>query len=284
MRSARQQTTRTKTEEGCDGGTGGEAGTGQTSAKDTATKGTDSGAGGAEESGSSSGGGWSDALSSRRFWILALLAALGFGILAWQSFGAEISGAWGWLAVMDIEGLRAAIGDLGAWAPLVAIGLLIAHHFTPLPMEIFAVANGLVFGAWEGTLITWVGLTMSAWAGYATTRLAGAAMTGILPGDRLQRVQNWAGRRTAAELVVVRAIPLVSFHMLNWAMGLLRFPFWRFTWTTAVGSLPYVALVVVAGQVVTFGPWAIVTMAVALVALLVGVQVYKRRRANRLPE
>lgn len=168
----------------------------------------------------------------------------------------------GWVAGLDVAGLRDLIQGLG---PLASVGLMLLHTYVPFPLEILALANGLVFGAWGGIAITWFSMVLSAWAGYATTRFARPVAFRITPGDRLERMEAWTARRSTWQLVAVRFTPVISFSLLNLAAGLMRIPFWRFTWTTAVGIVPIVVVSVLAGHLMTLGPWgwAVVGAAVA---------------------
>ena len=184
---------------------------------------------------------------------VALLAIL-LGVLGWWFDGA-IADAWRWFWSIDATSLRAAIQDLGPWAPLTSIGLMVIHAFVPFPLEFLAIANGLVFGTWGGIAITWFSMVVSAWAGYAVARFAGPLVFRLAPGDRLKRMEEWTRRRSDWQLVAVRFIPVISFSVLNLAMGLLGIRFWRFTWTTAVGIIPIVVVSVLTGHLLTLGPW-----------------------------
>ena len=133
---------------------------------------------------------------------------------------------------------------------------MIVHTFLPFPLEILAMANGLVFGLWVGIPLTWVSMVLASWVGYAVARLARPLVLRLVPGNRLVRVEEWAAGRSPLELVAVRLVPVFSFNLLNLGLGLLRIPLWRFTWTTAVGIVPNVVWAVLAGRLLSVGPWA----------------------------
>ena len=213
------------------------------------------------------------------FWAVVtvsvgVLAIVG-GLLAVGALQEWFASVYEWAAGLDANQLRASIEGLGPLAPLASIGLMIVHTFVPFPLEILAIANGLVFGAWGGIAITWFSMVLSAWIGYATARFAGSLVHRLTSADRLRRMQEWVERRSTWELVAIRFIPVISFSVLNLALGLLRVPFWRFTWTTALGIIPIVVISVVSGHLLTLGPWAWAGIAALLLAL-VGWELYRK--------
>lgn len=207
----------------------------------------------------------------------ALLA--GVGGIAYALYGspADVSA---WLQEIDVQTLRATIRDFGAWAPLASVGLMIVHTFLPFPLELLAIANGLVFGAWVGISVTWVGMVLASWVGYWTARLARPLALRLVPGDRLVRLEGWLANRSGWKLATVRLVPVFSFNLLNFGFGLLRVPLWRFTWSTAVGIIPNVVVAVLAGQLLTLGPWAWALSGGLVVAL--AAYYYTRRRRRKL--
>lgn len=186
----------------------------------------------------------------------AIVAAL----LGWLIYSGMLVRAVRFETSLDTESMRAAINSLGPAAPLASTGLMILHTYVPFPLEILALANGLVFGAWGGIAITWFSMVLSAWAGYATTRFARPLAYKITSGERLERMEAWTARRSTWQLVAIRFVPVVSFSLLNLAMGLLKVPFWKFTWTTAIGIIPIVVVSVLAGNLLHLGPvaWAVI--------------------------
>ena len=184
-----------------------------------------------------------------------------------------------WVRELDVETLDAAIQGYGAWAPLASIGLMILHSFLPFPLEILAIANGLVFGLWGGIYLTWVSMVLASWVGYAVARLTRPLVLRLVSGDRLARVEGWAADRSALELIAVRLVPIFSFNLLNLGLGLLRVPLWRFTWTTAVGIVPNVVLAVLAGRLLTVGPWAWAIVGGVIVPF--GAYYYARERRRK---
>lgn len=185
-------------------------------------------------------------------------------LLGWLIYSGLLVRAVRFETSLDTESMRAAINSLGPAAPLASTGLMILHTYVPFPLEILALANGLVFGAWGGIAITWSSMVLSAWIGYATTRFARPLAYKITSGERLEKMEAWTARRSTWQLVAIRFVPVVSFSLLNLAMGLLKVPFWKFTWTTALGIIPIVVVSVLAGNLLHLGPvaWAVIGVAV----------------------
>ena len=190
--------------------------------------------------------------------------------------GGPLGDLWRFFAELDAKSLRATIQGLGPWAPLTSTALMVLHSFVPFPLELLAVANGLVFGTWGGIAITWVSMVVSSWTGYGVARFAGPLVFRLAPGDRLERMEEWTQQRSDWQLVAVRFIPIISFSLLNLAMGLLGVSFWRFTWTTALGIIPIVVVSVISGHLLTIGPWGWAVVGLLVVGLVVW-EMYRRR-------
>lgn len=204
--------------------------------------------------------------------VAAAIAVFSFG---WW-LGEPVSELWRMFQEIDSKNLRTTIQSLGPWAPLTSTALMIIHAFVPFPLELLAAANGVVFGTWGGIAITWVSMVISSWAGYGVARFAGPLVFRIAPGDRLERMKKWTSKRSDWQLVVVRFIPIISFSLLNLAMGLLGVKFWRFTWTTAVGIIPIVVVSVLGGHLLTIGPWGWVIVGLVVAAYIIW-EIWRRR-------
>lgn len=204
--------------------------------------------------------------------ILALLAA--------------VIAAWLWLRARGIDLAEMSAADVEAmvkgWAPwtwLASIALMMLHSFVPLPAEIIALANGMLFGPWWGVLVTWVGAMLGAVLAYGLARALGRpAVRALVPARYWARLE--AIPVAAGPLLVIRLMPVISFNLVNYAAGLLGVPWWRFLWTTALGILPIVVTMVILGRELMAAPWWI-WGAFALVCLgLLGLLRVLRRRTH----
>lgn len=137
-------------------------------------------------------------------------------------------------------------GGLGV---LASIGLMVIHSFVPFPAELVAIANGMVYGSFWGTVITWVGAMLGAFLAFGLARRYGRPLVGgILSRKNAQRLDDWVAQHGTGALFVSRFIPVISFNLINYAAGLLRVSWLTFAWTTGVGILPMTVLMVVMGE------------------------------------
>ncbi len=165
------------------------------------------------------------------------------------------------------------IQDSGKWGMAISIGLMVAHSFVPLPAEPIALANGMIYGTVTGSLLTWVGAMLGAQAAYWPARTLGrvAIMRHVGP-ERLKRMTQWVDANGVIALLGMRLVPVISFNLINYVAALANVPWWTFTWTTAIGILPFTVLLAVMGQnasSLSVEMWAAVAVAAALFLWLV---------------
>lgn len=161
-----------------------------------------------------------------------------------------------------------AIRDLGPWAPAGAIGAMVLHSFVPLPAEVIAIANGMVFGTLLGIVLTWVGAMAGAVVAFGLARRLGRPFVErLVPERHWHRIDAWTARDSASALLLVRLVPVISFNLINYAAGLTGVPFLTFLWTTGLGILPITVLCVVAGEMLMQAPvWVWGVLAAGLAA------------------
>ena len=189
---------------------------------------------------------WLSAVMPLVFLVLALSA----GFVLWRMDGH-------WLAGFQTTaaGLEALVRRWGAWGPLASILLMVLHAFLPFPAEAVAFANGMLFGLWLGTLLTWTGAMIGAGLSYVVARWLGAwTMAHLVPVRHRARLTGMSQHLGVGPLLLVRLIPVISFNLVNYAAGLADVRPLRFFWTTGLGILPLTFLNVLLGQRLASGP------------------------------
>jgi uncharacterized membrane protein YdjX (TVP38/TMEM64 family) len=150
---------------------------------------------------------------------------------------------------VSLPGAIEFIRHSGSLGILASIGLMVIHSFVPFPAELVAIANGMIYGSFWGTVITWVGAMLGAFLAFGLARRYGRPFVGrILSRKNAQRLDDWVTQHGTGALFVSRFIPVISFNLINYAAGLLRISCSTFAWTTGVGILPVTILMVVMGE------------------------------------
>lgn len=151
------------------------------------------------------------------------------------------------LLSLTTEDVESFVEAWGPWSAAASILLMVLHSFMPLPAEVIAIANGMLFGPLWGIVVTWVGAMLGAALSFALSRGVGRPLARRVAGGRWQAIERW--NPDLATLLLVRLIPVISFNLVNYAAGVTGVRWWPFLWTTGLGILPITALSVV------FGDW-----------------------------
>jgi len=195
--------------------------------------------------------------------------------------------AYALLTAMPIPGFELSaksvaelIRSWGAWGVAATIFLMVAHSFVPFPAEFVAIAAGMIYGPFWGTVITWSGAMLGAWLSFGLARQCGRPMVEALVPERYwSRLDDWAASQGASTLFVSRLIPVIAFNLINYAAGLTAMRWWTFTWVTGLGILPLTALMVSLGDQMHYLGWIEwLLIVLAAIALWFALHVFRRAR------
>jgi uncharacterized membrane protein YdjX (TVP38/TMEM64 family) len=180
------------------------------------------------------------------FVVLAVIGAAGLALLLVERMEGEIS----------VQAFEDVILSWGHWGVLASIGLMVLHSFVPFPAELVALANGMLYGPFWGTVITWVGAMLGAFLAFGLSRAFGRPFVEAVVARRDWRMlDDWAGKHAAEMVFLARFLPVISFNLVNYAAGLTRISWWTFAWTTGVGILPITILMAAMGDQAGKMPW-----------------------------
>lgn len=175
------------------------------------------------------------------------------------------------------------IRSWGAWGVAATIVLMVVHSFVPFPAEFVAIAAGMVYGPFWGTVITWTGAMLGAWLSFGLARQCGRPLVEALVPERYwSRLDEWAASQGASALFVSRLIPVIAFNLINYAAGLTTMRWWTFTWVTGLGILPLTALMVSLGDQMHYLGWIEwLLIVLAAITLWIALHVFHRARTRR---
>jgi uncharacterized membrane protein YdjX (TVP38/TMEM64 family) len=188
---------------------------------------------------------------------------------------------WALLTDPSSEAVQQLLANTPVWLPLAIIGLMILHTLVPVPAEFLALAAGMTLGPLWGFVTIWIGAMLGAYLGFWLTRAFGQPVLRLLVSpSRLERSQRWLQQIDVPVLLAVRLLPVLSFNLVNFALGLTAISWWRFSWTTALGIVPATVLMVAFGA--HLSDWRMLAlMSVTAVLLCLGGYVMMRRRRTK---
>jgi len=130
--------------------------------------------------------------------------------------------------------------SLGPWAAMVSTILMVAQSVAvPVPVTLLMVANGLVFGIWNGMLISFIGGFIGAvFAFYLGRRLGRQVVQYVVPRPALDAADKLMARRGGWAIVLGRWVPGIPCDPLSYAAGITRMPWGKFIGLTAIGLVP----------------------------------------------
>lgn len=189
----------------------------------------------------------------------------------------------------DLEGLIAYLQSFGVWAVFVSFFIDVVINIVGfLPSIFISTANGLIFGLFWGTIISWLaettGVVISFWAMRVLFRTM--AMHLIEKSKTLSRLDQYESWQAVA---VARAIPYMPNGLVTAVSALSSMPFERHLLGSLIGKLPSVALEVCVGHdIVRMGEHAErLTIIIVVVALIYGIIWWygrKRKKQAGTPE
>ena len=184
----------------------------------------------------------SPAMTSRRpvpvqFWIAVGAAGL---VLAIGPVRRVIGTGLAFLATGQLAQFQHLLRSLGAWAPVVSIALMVTEALAiPVPVTIIMVANGLVFGVWQGMLVSLAGTLLGALAAYAIGRFLGRSLVErLLPAASVAAADRLMAKYGGWALVLERWIPGVPGDPVSYAAGITQMALVPFVLFTSAGLVP----------------------------------------------
>lgn len=173
----------------------------------------------------------------RRKWLLGVVVLLvaapflhpGVRAAVWQSFSAE-----------SIADIAAYLRGFGLWMPVISFVLMIVQALVaPLPSSLVAGANGVLFGVWWGSLLSWAGALAGAAASFWIARLLGQRVAGRwIPPERMAQIERLSESHGFWIVLAARLTPLISVDFIGYLAGLSRMRFDRYMLANAIGIAP----------------------------------------------
>lgn len=187
----------------------------------------------------------------------ALLVVLAVGLLL-------RSGA----AALSLSRLRVALAQLGPWGPVTLIAALASVLVVPvIPATVLQIGAGLAFGPSLGLVYVLVADLLGAAIGFGLARWwMERLLQRFFRRSTGGKILSLARRMNWRTVMLLRLLPGPAYPLVSFAAGLSSLGTWSYLLASFAGVLPSLALLVLAGDLVTRSPM----LAFALVAVLVG--------------
>ncbi|WP_280771142.1 TVP38/TMEM64 family protein [Salipaludibacillus daqingensis] len=158
--------------------------------------------------------------------------------------------------LQDVEAMQAFINSFGLLGYGVFILVFIAVAVFMLPASILTIVAGITFGPVIGAILALTGGTLGAAAAFLVAKyLARDMITKKFGGNKLfDSVDEGVEKNGVSFLILTRLVPVFPYNVQNYAYGLTKLPFVKYTVvsfiTMAPGSFIYAYM---AGQIVREG-------------------------------
>ncbi len=223
--------------------------------------------------------------SRLKTWTIAGLLALGAAAYFFVPAVSEnIHRSLAILSMGDMGALRAYILSYGIWAPVASGVLMILQAvIAPLPAFVITLANGTLFGAFWGGLLSWSSALAAALICFFIADGLGRPVAERLVGQAGIRLADRFFRKHGKYAVfIARLIPIVPFDPISYGAGLTRMSVVDFALATGLGMIPAVLVYSWLGEnlgMTHIWLWAVVAVSVLLAGSLV-FQVFARKKVS----
>jgi len=219
--------------------------------------------------------------------VLAAFALLALAYWLWNPFQDTVRRVLDIFSRADIEQLRKYLRSFGIWAPIVSALLMIVQAVLfPLPALILTVTNGLVFGAFWGTVLSWSSAMAAAAVCWAIGRMLGRPVVERLVNKKtLELADRFFKQYGKRSVLIARLIPVMSFDVVSYAAGLTPITFPGFMAATGIGQLPATVVYSILGQnlprAVDYGLFVLGSLAALLALAFILKRTLMKRIAGR---
>ncbi|GAB4181739.1 MAG: hypothetical protein Fur005_44310 [Roseiflexaceae bacterium] len=185
-------------------------------------------------------------LTWRRLLMLLILGLVGIALLMiLRATGAALSPA----------GVREALASLGPWGPLALIIALAALLVIPIvPATILQIAAGLAFGPPLGLVYVLIADLLGATIGFWLARRGRSLIEQRISDETRATLEKLSRRVTWRSMLLLRLLPGPAYPIVSFAAGYSPISFTAYTLSSLLGVLPSLALLVLAGDLVTSSP------------------------------
>lgn len=161
--------------------------------------------------------------------------------------------------------LKTFIEGFGWLAPILFVFLHLIRPILFLPVIVVCIAGGVVFGFFEGALLSFIGLSLMSFVSYV--------LVNKFPNfrDKMARLkEKMFPNRTLSvgQVMILRIMPFIHFHLLSLYLMETTKNLREYMYFSTLGLIMPAILYTAFGQVITEMPWYVSLLMFAVLAIL----------------
>lgn len=191
---------------------------------------------------------------------LRVLLGLLFLILVVLVFYIYYTGGWRdtllyYRYFFNLKRLKFFVASFGAYAaPVFVLLQCMQVIIAPIPGELTGFVGGLLFGVWEGTLLSTIGLTIGSLVAFAIGRLLGAAFVHkIVKQEYIERFDDFVAHKGLYIAWMLFVLPGFPKDSLCYLLGLTKMRYIDILLINVLGRLPGTLMLVLQGSAIRRG-------------------------------
>lgn len=158
-------------------------------------------------------------------WVILIVCIALISVIAWITLDS--------LGITSVDGLRTLIASCGAWGWVVFILLQVLVTtllcFVPATSMTFIIVSIILFGAWQGFLISSIGVILSSMAMFLLGRLGGEKIAIKMVGEEgLKKAQDLLAVKSKIYLPLMLLFPFFPDDALCMVAGITKMRWWEF--------------------------------------------------------
>lgn len=130
------------------------------------------------------------------------------------------------------------VEQLGWFAPILFLVIYCLASIILLPTMVLTLAGGALFGPFFGTLLNLLGATWGAACSFLIARYLLSDWFSRKKGVKLSKLINQAEQKGWLFVALLRLVPVVPFHMVNYGLGVTAIKFRTYLITTFIFLIP----------------------------------------------
>ncbi|MGB5952552.1 MAG: TVP38/TMEM64 family protein [Ornithinimicrobium sp.] len=149
--------------------------------------------------------------------------------------------------LLQPDAVREQVAAAGIWGPVVFIAVYAVLALLPVPLGLFTILAGAVFGGMWGVVVVYIGAMLGALLGYFVADSTLRPVVEPLISKHQSKVLRYLQGTGVFPVLALRLMPVAPFMAINYVSGATGIPRSSYTLGTALGIIPAVVLYVQVG-------------------------------------